>query len=141
MCHSKLIDAIRKVECCTHQFSNLNFPHIHIFFLDLQSRIYHPHVLIGKNEGPFNLPQTKDLKGRINGVLNNDTVAEIAPHIIIPKGDDAALIRLQAQNTLRKIRASWLYLEHQVKPINFMEQIDVRDVILNCISLNHDNLL
>jgi hypothetical protein len=109
--------------------SQFIFLHIHTFFSDLQSRVYYPHVLIGKNEGPTLLHQTEDLKGLINGVLNNDTVAEIAPHIIIPKGDDAALIRLQAQNTLRKIRASWLYLEHQVKQMNMIEEMDVRDVI------------
>ena len=55
----------------------------------------------------------------MNGVpdSNNDNdsiIKEIAPHVIIPKGDDAALIRLRAQITLRKIRASWLFLEYQV---------------------------
>ena len=58
----------------------------------------------------------------MNGVPNNNDndsiIKEIAPHIIIPKGDDAALIRLRAQNTLRKIRASWLFLEYQVNMKN-----------------------
>jgi hypothetical protein len=139
--HNKLIDRIRKVACRTYHFSNLNFLHFHISFLDLQSRMYHPHVLISKNEGPFNLPQTKDPKGRINGILNNDTVAEKAPHIIIPKGDDAALTRLHAQNTLRKIRASWLYLEHQVIPIDLIRQIDMCEVTLHLVFFNHVNLL
>ena len=84
--------------------------------------MFYPHVLIGKNIEvknpiPSSSNQTVELNGSMNGVPNTDNdsiIKEIAPHIIIPKGDDAALIRLRAQNTLRKIRASWLYLEYQV---------------------------
>ena len=71
-----------------------------------------------KNSTPFSNNQTVNLNGSMNRSSNNDNdesiIKEIAPHIIIPKGDDAALIRLRAQNTLRKIRASWLFIEYQV---------------------------
>lgn len=85
-------------------------------------------MLIGKNieeKNPISTSsknQTVELNGSMNGVPNNNDndsiIKEIAPHIIIPKGDDAALIRLRAQNTLRKIRASWLFLEYQVNMKN-----------------------
>ena len=88
--------------------------HFHILFIELQSRVFHPHILIGKSKGDES-PFLHDQATAFNDdVPSNDTIAEIAPHIIIPKGDDAALIRLRAQSTLRKIRASWLFLEHQV---------------------------